>query len=379
MRLHRNSRTAIAIAYLFLRGTAVSAQELKLIPQPRQVEQSEGALRIAPGARIVLNTAHAREDRVAADILVEEIRAATGRKLTIVVARPAETLAGAIYLARLGDDRRLRAALASKGLAVEDDFNPEGYVLDADRRGIRVAGMSGAGLFYGVQTLRQLLRPSRDRRMECPAVRIKDWPAMRRRGVQDDISRGPVPTLDYMKQQIHTIAEYKLNLYSLYMEHVFDYESQPIVALKEGALTAAEVRELVEYAKKYFVTILPEQQAFGHLHHLLKYELYNDLAETPHGHVLTPVNEKTYELIGSTTCWSATTSWPACFRRRLKTRARCRRSTARERRCPSRKEWVSSTSRSPDPQTGLRRETARSLVRESGPLAFTPAEARFSR
>ena len=297
MRLHRNSWTAIAVAYLFLRGTVASAQELKLILQPRQVEQSEGALRIGPGARIVLNAAHAREDRVAAEMLVEEIRAATGRKLTIVVARPAEALAGAIYLTRLGDDRRLRAALASKGFAVEDDFNPEGYVLDADRRGIRVAGMSGAGLFYGVQTLRQLLRPSRDKQMECPAVRIKDWPAMRWRGIHDDISRGPVPTLDYMKQQIRTIAEYKLNLYALYMEHVFDYESQPIVAPKEGALTAAEVRELVAYAKKYFVTILPEQQAFGHLHHLLKYELYSDLAETPHGHVLTPANEKTYELI----------------------------------------------------------------------------------
>ncbi len=297
MRLRRNSQIAVAIILIFLGGGSASGQELKLIPQPRQVEQSAGALRLGPGARIVLNVAHAREDRVAAEILVEEIRAATGRKLTIVVARPAEALIGAIYLARLGDDRRLRAALASKGLTVEDDFNPEGYVLDVDRGGIRVAGMSGAGLFYGVQTLRQLLRPSRDKRIECPVVRIKDWPAMRWRGVHDDISRGPVPTLDYMKQQIRTIAEYKLNLYSLYMEHVFDYESQPIVAPKEGALTAAEVRELVEYAKKYYVTILPEQQAFGHLHHLLKYELYSDLAETPHGHVLTPANDKTYELI----------------------------------------------------------------------------------
>lgn len=295
--MRRNSQIAVAIILIFLGGGSASAQELKLIPQPRQVEQSAGALRLGPGARIVLNAAHAREDRVAAEILVEEIRAATGRKLTIVVARPAEALIGAIYLARLGDDRRLRAALASKGLAVADDFNPEGYVLDVDRGGIRVAGMSGAGLFYGVQTLRQLLRPSRDKRIECPAVRIKDWPAMRWRGVHDDISRGPVPTLDYMKQQIRTIAEYKLNLYSLYMEHVFDYESQPIVAPKEGALTAAEVRELVAYAKKYYVTILPEQQAFGHLHHLLKYELYSDLAETPHGHVLTPANDKTYELI----------------------------------------------------------------------------------
>src|SRR5207245_5050993 len=47
---------------------------------------------------------------------------------------------------------------------------------------------------------------------------VRIWPTMRWRGVHDDISRGPVPTLEYMKQQIRTIAEYKLNLFALYIE-----------------------------------------------------------------------------------------------------------------------------------------------------------------
>src|SRR5258706_5694117 len=83
------------------------------------------------------------------------------------------------------------------------------------------------------------------------------------------------------------------------MEHVFDYKSQPLIAPKEGSLDAAQVKELVEYAQRYHVTILPEQQAFGHLHHVLKYEIYNDLAETPHGHVLTPTKPGSYDLIKS--------------------------------------------------------------------------------
>jgi hypothetical protein len=120
---------------------------------------------------------------------------------------------------------------------------------------------------------------------------------MRWRGLHDDISRGPVPTLDYFKKQIRIISGYKLNLFSLYIEHTFDYQKHPLIGPKEGALTAAEVKELVEYARRYHVTILPEQQAFGHLHHVLKHEKYNHLAETPHGHVLSPVNEETYELI----------------------------------------------------------------------------------
>ena len=68
-------------------------------------------------------------------------------------------------------------------------------------------------------------------------------------------------------------------------------------AAKSAALTPAQIKELVEYASKYYVTLLPEQQAFGHLHQFLKYEVYSDLAETPHGHVLTPTNPQTYDFI----------------------------------------------------------------------------------
>ena len=49
------------------------------------------------------------------------------------------------------------------------------------------------------------------------------------RGVSDDISRGPIPTLDYLKMQIRTLAEYKINLVGFNMEHVFDFQTQPLV------------------------------------------------------------------------------------------------------------------------------------------------------
>ncbi len=53
-------------------------------------------------------------------------------------------------------------------------------------------------------------------------------------------------------------------------------------------MSRADVAELVAYARRSHVTIIPQQQTFGHLHHALKLELYADLAETPHGHVLAP-------------------------------------------------------------------------------------------
>ncbi|MEJ7810350.1 MAG: family 20 glycosylhydrolase, partial [Gemmatimonadaceae bacterium] len=117
---------------------------------------------------------------------------------------------------------------------------------------------------------------------------IRDWPAMRYRGVHDDLSRGPVPTLDFQKKQIRTFAAYKINVYSPYFEHTLEYRSAPLVAPPGGAMTREQVRELVAYAARYHVEVIPEQEAFGHLHHVLKHELYAPLGETTHGHVLAP-------------------------------------------------------------------------------------------
>jgi hypothetical protein len=285
---------ACALIFFFFVPPRAFAQDLKLIPEPKQVQKREGAFNITPKTRIVINSAHGEEDAKAARMVAEEIEAATGQKIKITTARSMPK-SNAIYLTRVGDDRRLRSTLDANRLTIDDSFDEEGYVLDADKERVVVAARTGAGLFYGAQTLRQLI--GRGKQSSVPAVAIKDWPQMRWRGVHDDISRGPVPTLDYMKKQIRTIASFKLNLFSLYIEHVFDYQSHPLIGPKEGSLNAAEVKELVEYARGYYVTILPEQQAFGHLHHLLKNEAYSELAETPHGHVLAPVNEKSYALI----------------------------------------------------------------------------------
>src|SRR5205807_7687401 len=111
---------------------------------------------------------------------------------------------------------------------------------------------------------------------------------MRYRGFHDDLSRGPVPTLDFQKKQIRTLAAYKINFFSPYFEHTLAYDSNPLIAPPGGAMTHADVKELVAYAANYHVDIVPEQEAFGHLHHVLKYEIYSPLGETPHGHVLAP-------------------------------------------------------------------------------------------
>src|SRR6266478_5532765 len=292
-----------------------AVRALKILPAPKEVRMAEGRILIRPSTTILISNF---EDRTAAETLQKEIHDRTGMKLSIESVTAAPRTTGHISLGRL-TDRGLRSYLESQGVKVDDlggsdpdkheldkpDLDKQGYVIRVTGSGVLVAGRTAQGLFYGVQTLRQLLRPddSQGKTLAIPALVIRDWPSMEWRGVSDDVSRGPVPTLDYLKMQIRTLAEYKINLVGFNMEHVFDFQTQPLVSPKEAApkevgrkkaaLTPAEIKELVEYAGKYYITLLPEQQAFGHLHQFLKDEIYSDLAETPHGHVLTPTNPKT--------------------------------------------------------------------------------------
>jgi hypothetical protein len=278
---------------------------LKVLPAPKEARITEGRFVIKPSTTILISN---DEDRTAAEMLQKEIRDRAGMKLPIETVAGAPKTTGHISLGRL-TDRGLRSYLESQGVRAGDetgnhDLDKQAYVIRVTESGMVVAGNAAQGLFYGVQTLRQLLRPEDPgaKTLAVPALVIRDWPSMEWRGVSDDISRGPIPTLDYLKMQIQTLAEYKINLVGFNLEHVFDFQTQPLVpprdaAPKEAALTPAEIKELVDCASKHFITLLPEQQAFGHLHQFLKYEIYSDLAETPHGHVLTPTNPKTYDFI----------------------------------------------------------------------------------
>jgi hexosaminidase len=275
--------------------TPASSTELKLIPAPKEVQIHDGSFRVRTTTKILVEFGHQSEDRIAAETLAEEIHDQSGIQVSIIGSKEkGKQQPSTIELARL-QDRTVRDFLAARGLK-SDSIGDQGYLLFSDTAHLIVAANTGQGLFYGVQTLRQLLRHD-GANLVCPAVSIRDWPSMAWRGVQDDISRGPIPTEDFMKRQIRTLAAYKINLFALYMEHVFDFASQPLVAPKEAALTAQEINSLVDYAKNLYITILPEQQTFGHLHHMLKYEIYSDVAERPHGHVLTPSSQKSYDLI----------------------------------------------------------------------------------
>ena len=274
----------VALAYAF--SVNASAQ-VSLLPAPREVHLGQ---KVSLSAKIlVLVPGKDAADEFAAQDLDDAIKQITPSE----PARPG--LPYRISLLR-SDTAAAQVVLSHAGLAFDAAMQSEGYILVIENQQASIIGASSGGVFYGVQTLKQLL-PLSGAERTLPTGTIRDWPAMRYRAVEDDLARGPMPTLEFQKHQVRVLASFKANIYSPYFEHTLLYPNQPLAAPPGAAMTPADVKELVAYARQFHVTILPQQEAFGHLHHVLKYELYQDAAETPHGHVLAPAQQASMPLI----------------------------------------------------------------------------------
>jgi len=169
----------------------------------------------------------------------------------------------------------------------------QGYVLVIAPDQIRLAAQEPVGLFYGIQTLVQLLRNSDDSRLSCRT--IVDWPELAWRGIMDDISRGPVPTTPFVKQQIRRCAELKLNLLTYYTENIVATSEHGDFAPVGGGVSIAQWREWAAYAAKYHIQLAGNFQSFGHFEKILSFPQYQHLGEA--GRMLTPTREESYQLL----------------------------------------------------------------------------------
>jgi hexosaminidase len=254
---------------MFASATFASAQSpLKLIPIPHEVH-AEADRVLAHGVRITCDAPCTTEDQFAVDDLKAALLA---RNIPVI-----EPDGFPVELTRLS---------AHPDEKFTDEMKAEGYVIHTASSGLTVVGDTAEGVFYGAQTVKQLVSGNGPHAV-LHGANIRDWPAMKYRGLDDDMSRGPITTLEFEKRMIRTIAAYKVNLYSPYFEHTQQYVSNPLMA-PPGSITAEEAIELVAYAKLYHITIIPEQEAFGHLHNSMTWEQYQPLVETPHGAVLAP-------------------------------------------------------------------------------------------
>jgi len=239
-----------------------------VVPVPATVEPADGVeFTITPGTAIVTAPGSA-EAAAVGEYLANLLRPATSYPVTVGPAATGVSPAGGIALLLTGAD----AALGD-----------EGYRLDVTAAAVTIRANAAAGLFHGVQTLRQLLPAAVENRQvqpgpwTVPGGRIVDRPRFRHRGVMLDVARHFFSVSD-VKRLIDLVALYKVNVLHLHLTDDQGWriaiDSWPKLAsfgggteVGEGAgghYTKGDYREIVAYAQRHFITVVPEVDLPGH-------------------------------------------------------------------------------------------------------------------
>ena len=254
-------RILTLIALCIVSGVSASTRQLQIIPQPVKAELRTG----------VFVTAGCRVEWEGFDIRPENLAALTGR--LVKPCHPASTWNGvnAIVL------RRDTAA----------GIPPEGYRIDISARRAQLSAGDDAGLFYGLQTLLQLA----DERGNLPCVSIEDHPRYRYRGLHLDVCRHFFP-VRFIKHYLDWMASCKLNTFHWHLTddqgwrieikryprlteiggyrtrtQIGGFHEDPITYEQGrygGYYTQDEIREVVAYAAKRHIAVIPEIEMPGH-------------------------------------------------------------------------------------------------------------------
>lgn len=192
------------------------------------------------------------------------------------------------------EDENFKTVCRSYYILPSAKLGDEGYKLLISIDTIFISAKDQKGLFYGLQTLKQIVRGVKDK-SSLPGLRITDYPSLKIRGVMDDISRGPVPKIDFIKFQIRRLAEMKINMLNHYVENVVKTKSHPGFAPDSGSITIDQWKELAQYAAKYNITLVGGFQSFGHFNNILKTPEYARLGES--GTLISPVLPESYKFL----------------------------------------------------------------------------------
>lgn len=192
-------------------------------------------------------------------------------------AAPAKKIANPIrvQLVLLGQDQQAGQLVHSLAPHWQDSIGKQGYILVFNAGNRMIAAHTETGLFYGLQSLRQLTRSHYNKELL-----IADWPSFEHRTIYDDISRGPISTVPYIKKQIERLAELKINYLSFYIEHVIQPLSYPDFAPPDGKLTITQIKELSAYAAEYHMQLIGSFQSFGHFEKILALPRYKPMGAT---------------------------------------------------------------------------------------------------
>jgi hypothetical protein len=170
----------------------------------------------------------------------------------------------------------------------------QAYRIQLTPQRITITGNSRAGVFYGVQTLVQLLKPENGK-LWLPEGEIEDWPDLELRIIYWDDAHH-LEHLDVLKAALRQASFYKINGFAIKLEGHFQYRHASAI-VEPYALTPAELQELTDYGLKYHVELIPYLDGPAHDAFILKHPEYAKLREYPdNNYEFCAVNPETYQL-----------------------------------------------------------------------------------
>ncbi len=238
---------------------------------PRHTEKVVNKMLLPPPKHVV----YLPGTLIVRDPLVIRSEGATRTADLSSVERIADQVAGVVQAARTTRS----AGDADIELRTRDlESRSEAYTLRIDTRGVTLDGDGPRGLFYALQTFRQIIM-TEGRQWRCRTIR--DAPDTSLRGLSLDVSRGRCPTRETLFNLVNRLAAWKMNHLQLYVEHTFDFEFDPDIGAGSSPLTADDMRALDAYCRERFVELVPSLATFGHMGKVLSLPQYRDLAEIP--------------------------------------------------------------------------------------------------
>lgn len=161
------------------------------------------------------------------------------------------------------------------------ELGKEEYQIQIDDNGIKLIAKNLSGIFYSLETIKQLKAQSKN---SLPYCQIKDTPSIKTRGILLDIGRDKIPKLETLFMLIDMFASMKINHLQLYMEgYSFQYKKYEYLFSDETPITKEEYIMLENYAKSKFIDLVPNQNVLGHMEKWLEKPQFNSIAECPNG------------------------------------------------------------------------------------------------
>lgn len=259
-----------------------SGQEISIIPMPSNLQKTNGFFTVDEETKILIDKDNA-EILGIANMLSQKFKKAAGLQIFVSQFDGKNDLENAIYFTTSGANETL---------------GNEGYQLSVNESSITVKAKQAAGLFYGMQTISQLLPAEIESTTkieniawQIPGVEIIDKPRFKWRGMHLDVCRHFV-SIDFIKKYIDNMAMHKLNTFHWHLtedqgwrleikkypkltevgawrketlighgkERPRKYDGKPY----GGFYTQEQAKEIVQYAKERFITVVPEIEMPGH-------------------------------------------------------------------------------------------------------------------